>query len=59
KTRHLLAYIHWFRPLQSFDDQTKMYWLTRSSRQHGPHAEVISIDRILHLCHVIPQWGGQ
>ncbi|KIK78050.1 hypothetical protein PAXRUDRAFT_36706 [Paxillus rubicundulus Ve08.2h10] len=31
KTRHPLAYIHWFRPLQSFDDQMKMFRLTRSS----------------------------
>ncbi|KAF9237171.1 hypothetical protein BU15DRAFT_49017 [Melanogaster broomeanus] len=57
KTMHPLAYIHWFRPLQSFDDPTKMFCLTRSSRQHGPNAEVISVDRILHPCHIIPQWG--
>ncbi|KAF9235433.1 hypothetical protein BU15DRAFT_89590 [Melanogaster broomeanus] len=59
KTRHPLAYIHWFRPLQSFDDQAKMFRLTRSSRQHGPNAEVIPVDRILRPCHIIPQWGGQ
>ncbi|KIJ09550.1 hypothetical protein PAXINDRAFT_17361 [Paxillus involutus ATCC 200175] len=31
KTRHALAYIHWFRPLQSFDDPMRMFRLTRSS----------------------------
>ncbi|KAF8833794.1 hypothetical protein BDN67DRAFT_916253 [Paxillus ammoniavirescens] len=53
------TYIHCFRSLQSFDDQTKMYRLTRSSWQHGPNTEVVSVDHILRPCHVIPQWGGQ
>ncbi|KIJ14080.1 hypothetical protein PAXINDRAFT_52302, partial [Paxillus involutus ATCC 200175] len=59
KTRHALAYIHWFRPLQSFDDPMRMFRLTRSSRQHGPNAEVVPVDRILRPCHIVPQWGGQ
>lgn len=34
-----------------------MFRLTRSSRQLGPHAEIVPVDRILRPCHLIPQWG--
>ncbi|KIJ10755.1 hypothetical protein PAXINDRAFT_25977, partial [Paxillus involutus ATCC 200175] len=54
-----LAYIHWFCPLQSFDDPMRMFRLTRSSQQHGPNAEVVPVDHILRPCHIVPQWGGQ
>jgi hypothetical protein len=37
----------------------RMFRLTRSSRQHGPNAEVVPVDRILRPCHIVPQWGGQ
>jgi len=54
--RHLLAYVHWFRPLQQFDHTLHMYWLSRSSCQNGPYAEVILVDHILQPCHLVPQW---
>ncbi|KIJ07199.1 hypothetical protein PAXINDRAFT_90795, partial [Paxillus involutus ATCC 200175] len=50
---------HWFRPLQSFDNRSRMFRLTRSSRNRGPHAVVVPIDRILRPCHLIPQWGDE
>ncbi|KAF8834905.1 hypothetical protein BDN67DRAFT_913983, partial [Paxillus ammoniavirescens] len=55
------AYIHhdWFRPLQSFDNPMRMFRLTRSSQQHGPNAKVVPVDRIVRLCHIMPQWGGE
>ena len=54
--RHLLAYVHWFCPLQQFDHTLHMFWLSRSSRQNGPYAEIIPVDRILRPCHLVPQW---
>ncbi|KAF8120405.1 hypothetical protein EV363DRAFT_1407675 [Boletus edulis] len=55
---HPLAYVHWYRPLQSFDAETKMFRVTRASRQHGPHAEIVPVDRIWRPCHLTPQWGA-
>ncbi|KIJ10373.1 hypothetical protein PAXINDRAFT_31873, partial [Paxillus involutus ATCC 200175] len=52
-----LVYIHWFRPLQSFDNRSRMFRLTRSSRNCGPHAVIVPINHILRPCHLIPQWG--
>ncbi|KAF8415947.1 hypothetical protein L210DRAFT_3320949, partial [Boletus edulis BED1] len=52
-----LAYVHWYRPLQSFDAEMKMFRVTRASRQHGPHAEIVPVDRIWRPCHLTPQWG--
>ena len=56
KTRHPLAYVHWFRPLQSIDHATQMFRLVPSSWQHGPNAEVIPVDRICRPVHLIPHW---
>ncbi|KAJ6552943.1 hypothetical protein B0H19DRAFT_1210996 [Mycena capillaripes] len=41
-----LAYIEWFTPLRTPDPLDGYYHLTRSSRQHGPYAEIIMVDRI-------------
>ncbi|KIJ12244.1 hypothetical protein PAXINDRAFT_14868 [Paxillus involutus ATCC 200175] len=59
KMKHPLVYIHWFRPLQSFNNRSCMFRLTRSSRNRGPHAVVVPIDHILCPCHLIPQWGDE
>ncbi|KAI9459627.1 hypothetical protein HD554DRAFT_2206981 [Boletus coccyginus] len=32
---HPLAYIHWFKPLQTYDDNTKMFCISRSMRHTG------------------------
>ncbi|KAF8449488.1 hypothetical protein L210DRAFT_3369592, partial [Boletus edulis BED1] len=53
---HPLAYIHWFKPLQTFDDNVKMFCVSRSTRQRRPHAEIIPIDRIVQHCHLIPRF---
>ena len=33
-----------------------MFQLSCSSCQNGPYAEVILVDHILRLCHLVPQW---
>ncbi|KAJ7022385.1 hypothetical protein C8F04DRAFT_1213584 [Mycena alexandri] len=53
-----LAYIEWFTPLRRPDDTDGYYHLSRSSRQHGPYAEIIPVDRIVRSAMLIPQkWG--
>ncbi|KAG1821369.1 hypothetical protein EV424DRAFT_1472331 [Suillus variegatus] len=54
---HPLAYIHWFRPLQTFDDNLQSFKLTRSSRQQGPNAAVLPVNRVLHPCHLVPRFS--
>ncbi|KIM51913.1 hypothetical protein SCLCIDRAFT_118261 [Scleroderma citrinum Foug A] len=56
KTRHPLAYVHWFRPLQSIDHMTQMFCLMLSSQQHGPNVEVIPVNCICRPVHLIPHW---
>ncbi|KAJ7934044.1 hypothetical protein B0H13DRAFT_1591831 [Mycena leptocephala] len=54
-----LAYIEWFTPLRSPDSLDGYYHLTRSSRQHGPYAEIITLDRIVRNVMLIPQKWSQ
>ncbi|KAG1867160.1 hypothetical protein DFJ58DRAFT_714433 [Suillus subalutaceus] len=54
---HPLAYIHWFRPLQAFDDNLQFFRLMRSSRQRGPNAAILPVNRILRPCHLVPRFS--
>ncbi|KAG1858503.1 hypothetical protein F4604DRAFT_1589396, partial [Suillus subluteus] len=54
-----LAYIHWFRPLQSFDENLHSFHLTRSSHQRGPNALVVPVYQVLRPCHLIPRVGRE
>ena len=54
---HPLAYIEWFTRLGSPDDITGLYSVTRSTRQGQQNAEVVSVDRIIRGCHLIPRFG--
>ncbi|KAJ7766421.1 hypothetical protein DFH07DRAFT_737324, partial [Mycena maculata] len=54
-----LAYIEWFTPLKTPDSIDGYYHLTRSTRQHGPYAEIILSDRITRNVMLIPQKWGQ
>ncbi|KAF8547398.1 hypothetical protein OG21DRAFT_1377026, partial [Imleria badia] len=49
-----LVYIHWFKPIQTLDNNMKMFRVSRSTRQQLPNAEVIPIHRIIQHCHLIP-----
>ncbi|KAF8131961.1 hypothetical protein EV363DRAFT_1398349 [Boletus edulis] len=51
-----LAYIHWFKPLQTYDRNVKMFRVSRSTRQRLPNAEIIPIDRIIQHVHLIPMF---
>ncbi|KAG1845206.1 hypothetical protein F4604DRAFT_1595729, partial [Suillus subluteus] len=54
-----LAYIHWFQPLQSFDENLHSFRLTSSSRQRGPNALVVPVHQVLRPCHLIPRVGRE
>ncbi|KAG1897498.1 uncharacterized protein F5891DRAFT_957106, partial [Suillus fuscotomentosus] len=54
-----LAYIHWFQPLQSFDQNLHNFRLTRSSHLHGHNTLLVPVHQVLRLCHLIPQVGRE
>jgi hypothetical protein len=35
-----------------------MYRMGRSTRNHNPHAAIISVDRLLQHCHLLPRFGS-
>ncbi|KAF8547401.1 hypothetical protein OG21DRAFT_1424908, partial [Imleria badia] len=49
-----LVYIHWFKSIQTLNNNTKMFRVSHSTRQRLPNAEVIPIHRIVQYCHLIP-----
>lgn len=51
-----LAYVHWFKPFNSWDEAMGMYRVSRSTRNHKPHAAIISIDRIIQTCQLLPKF---
>ncbi|KAG6378031.1 hypothetical protein JVT61DRAFT_13710 [Boletus reticuloceps] len=34
-----------------------MFCVTCASIQHGLHPEIVPVDHIWHLCHLMPHWG--
>ncbi|KAI0342884.1 hypothetical protein BDW22DRAFT_1309089, partial [Trametopsis cervina] len=55
---HPLAYIEWYTPFQCSDINTGLYQVSRSSRNHRPHAEIVEVDRIVGLCHLAAKCGA-
>ncbi|KAI9569191.1 hypothetical protein HD554DRAFT_2204667 [Boletus coccyginus] len=51
---HPLTYIHWFKPLQTYNNNTKMFCISCSTRQQLPNTEVIPVYQIVQPCHLIP-----
>ena len=54
---HPLAYIHWYTPFQTFNEDLKMFQITRSTRNHQQQASIIPVTQIVHSCHLIPNFG--
>ena len=54
---HRLAYIEWFTRLGALDPNTGLHTVTRSSRQAQRNAEIVSADRIVRGCHLMPRFG--
>jgi hypothetical protein len=56
-SRTHLAYIEWFWPFRQPDLTTEMFIVTRASHDGQPVAGIISLDRIIGTCHLIPRFG--
>ncbi|KAI0763922.1 hypothetical protein BC629DRAFT_1596851 [Irpex lacteus] len=59
RASHPLVYIEWYTPFQRYDASTKLYQVSRSTRNRRPNAEVVSADRILGLCHLAGKCGAE
>ncbi|KAI0082439.1 hypothetical protein K474DRAFT_1585490 [Panus rudis PR-1116 ss-1] len=50
-----LAYIEWYTPFTRLDEETGMYYVSRSTRNKQPNAMIVDIEDILGPCHLIPR----
>ena len=53
---HPLAYIEWFMKLGPPDPTTGLHSITCSTRQGKKNAEVVSVNRIVQVCHLISRF---
>jgi len=56
-TLHPLAYVHWYTPFRTFNEDLKMFQITRSTRNHRQRASIIPVTQIVRSCHLIPNFG--
>ncbi|KAJ6611845.1 hypothetical protein B0H10DRAFT_1808681, partial [Mycena sp. CBHHK59/15] len=56
---HPLAYIEWFTALNRPDPVTGMYTTHRSTCQHRRNAAVVSVEHIVHSCHLMAKCGTE
>lgn len=54
-----LAYVEWFTPFRAPDPDTKLYSVSRSTRNHVRAADIMPIDNIVSSCHLAPKYGTQ
>lgn len=56
-TQYPLAYVDWCTELRLPDPTHGLFTVTRSTRMGHPNAEILTIDRIVQSCHIIPHFG--
>ncbi|KAI6016141.1 hypothetical protein BKA83DRAFT_4032918, partial [Pisolithus microcarpus] len=56
---HPLAYVEWFTTLQWQDPVSGLYIVMCSTRNHRRNAAIISIDRIVRVCHLQARCGRE
>ena len=54
---HPLAYVEWYTPLGRIEPVTRMHQIRRSTVNHLPNAEVISVTQIVRGCHLVAKTG--
>jgi hypothetical protein len=54
---HPLAYIEWFRPFSTIDENVGMYKVMRSTRNLARYSAVVGVNEILLACHLAPKYG--
>jgi len=53
-----LAYIKWFTPLNTMDELTGMYIVSRSTRHHRRNAAIVPVEQIARSCHLMAKYSG-
>ncbi|KAI6103378.1 hypothetical protein F5141DRAFT_960588, partial [Pisolithus sp. B1] len=56
---HPLAYVEWFTALQWCNPVSGLYIITHSTRNCHQNVSIISIDCIIHPCHLQVQCGRE
>lgn len=54
---HPLAYVEWFTPLNTFNEDLAMFSVKPSTHNHYRAVSLIPVTEIMRSCHLIPQWG--
>ncbi|KAF8057386.1 hypothetical protein FPV67DRAFT_1724001, partial [Lyophyllum atratum] len=52
-----LLYVHWFKPLRTFEKNLGMYQTSFSSQNHRQRASIIKASQLFSSCHLIPCFG--
>ncbi|KAG2033423.1 hypothetical protein BDR03DRAFT_871998, partial [Suillus americanus] len=52
-----LAYIEWMTPLREPEHDLDMFVVSRSTRRHQRHGEIVPISHIIHCCHLVLKFG--
>ncbi|GLB39210.1 putative zn-finger domain-containing protein [Lyophyllum shimeji] len=55
--REPLLYVHWFKPLGTFNNDLGMYQTSFSTRNHQQRAGIITASEVFASCHLIPRFG--
>ncbi|KAN0091453.1 hypothetical protein V8E55_005019 [Tylopilus felleus] len=53
---HLLAYVHLFKLLCTFDDNVRMFYVGHSTCHRIPNVVVVPITSIVQPCHLVPRF---
>ena len=57
QARHPLVYLEWCTPFRERDSLTGFFTVTKSSRMHRVHAEIVEASRLVRNCHLMPKFG--
>ncbi|KAH9916094.1 uncharacterized protein BXZ73DRAFT_92534 [Epithele typhae] len=52
-----LAYVEWFTPFQAYHEDTGMYVVSPSTRNHHRYTSIIPITSVVRTCHLLPVFG--
>ncbi|KAJ7624155.1 hypothetical protein B0H17DRAFT_886865, partial [Mycena rosella] len=52
-----LAYVDWYKPLQTFNTTLGMHQVSLSSRNHHQNSSIIPLTDIVQSCHLLPIFG--
>ena len=56
---HPLLYVEWYTPFQRVDSVSKLYQVSRSTRDLRANAAIVSADRVVGVCHLVGRCGKE